>query len=75
MDPVVDHDEKDQQEIVSQQEKNRPPTPVVDSSDKESACSHTASSTVADLVQDNAKREVCETVLDRRLSTDEDFIG
>ena len=75
MDPMVDHDKKDQQEIFSQKEKNRPPTPVVDGSDQESACSHPKSSTIAGLVQDNAMTEVFETVLDKRLSTDEDSIG
>ena len=73
--PLVNHEEQDQQGIVSQLEKICPPTPVVEASDQESECPHPASSIIYDHVQDNDMREVCDTVPDKRLSTDEDSIG
>ena len=74
MDPVVDQDEQDHQGITSQKQKNRSPPPAVGGSDQESACSHRASTTIASLFEDNFMCEVCETVVDKRLSTGEDSI-
>ena len=75
MDPVVEQYEQDQQGIVSQKQNNRPPTLVVEFRDQDRAWSHSASSTIAGLAQDNAMCEVCETVLDKRFLTDENYLG